>query len=56
VRDLAVQFDGEPTEELAGELLWALVAEMQAADIDPEAVLRARSRQFRDDHGDAATD
>ncbi|MBV9487830.1 MAG: MazG family protein [Frankiaceae bacterium] len=48
LRDLAAQFDDEPTEELAGELLWAAVGEMRAAGIDAEAALRARSRQFRD--------
>jgi XTP/dITP diphosphohydrolase len=48
--DLATRFDGEPTEELAGELLWAAVAEMRAVGIDPEAALRARARRFRDDH------
>jgi XTP/dITP diphosphohydrolase len=41
-------FAEAPSAERAGEALWALVAAMRAADIDPETALRARSRQFRD--------
>jgi XTP/dITP diphosphohydrolase len=41
-----------PTEQAAGELLWALVAGMRAAGVDPEAALRARARAFRDQVGD----
>jgi XTP/dITP diphosphohydrolase len=41
-------FTATPTAPLAGEVMWALVAAMRAAGIDPEAALRARSRVFRD--------
>lgn len=42
-------FTSAPTEETSGELLWAAVAAMRAAGVDPEAALRARSRRFRDE-------
>jgi XTP/dITP diphosphohydrolase len=44
-------FADAPSVASAGELLWLLVAAMRAADLDPEAVLRARSREFRDSAG-----
>jgi len=37
-----------PTEVSAGALLWALVAVLRSADIDPERALRARARAFRE--------
>ena len=37
----------EPSDAAAGELLWAIVAMLRNAGIDPEMVLRARSRAFR---------
>jgi XTP/dITP diphosphohydrolase len=41
-------FAQAPSEALLGELLWLLVAAARAANLDPEAALRARARAFRD--------
>jgi XTP/dITP diphosphohydrolase len=43
------RFAAEPSVETAGELLWEAVSVMRSAGIDPEAALRARAREFRDD-------
>jgi XTP/dITP diphosphohydrolase len=48
-------FERAPSPDAAGDLLWALVAAMRAADIDPEAALRARARSFRDGFGSSPT-
>ena len=48
----ASDFYSAPTAETAGELLWAAVAAIRDADVDAEAALRARARQFRDDYLD----
>lgn len=42
------RFASDASTEAAGELLWAAVTLMRAHDIDAEAALRARARQFRD--------
>ncbi len=42
------RFEHSPSTETAGDLLWTAVQVMRAVDIDPEAVLRARARAFRD--------
>lgn len=44
----AAAYEQEPTVENAGALLWTAVAALRADDIDAEAALRARSREFRD--------
>jgi XTP/dITP diphosphohydrolase len=43
-----VEYERSPSPEAAGELLWALVAELAGQGIDAEAALRARARAFRD--------
>jgi XTP/dITP diphosphohydrolase len=48
---LARDFEHEATEETAAAILWSAVARFAAAGIDAEAVLRARAREFRDEHG-----
>jgi len=45
---LAAAYEGEPTVESAGALLWAVVAALRSHDIDGEAALRGRARAFRD--------
>jgi len=45
---LVAAYDENPHVDAAGALLWAVVAALRASDIDPEAVLRARARRFRD--------
>jgi XTP/dITP diphosphohydrolase len=40
-----------PSVETAGALLWALVEVMRADEVDPEAALRQRARDFRDQVG-----
>jgi XTP/dITP diphosphohydrolase len=45
---LASAYDEDPHVDTAGALLWAVVAALRAHDLDPEAVLRARARVFRD--------
>jgi XTP/dITP diphosphohydrolase len=42
-------FVADPSVATAGELLWRLVEATRAADVDAEAALRHRARQFRDD-------
>jgi hypothetical protein len=44
----AATYEQEPTIENAGTLLWTAVAALRIDDIDAEAALRARSREFRD--------
>jgi XTP/dITP diphosphohydrolase len=44
----AERFAAEQSAEAAGELLWNAVALMRAHDIDAEAALRSRAREFRD--------
>jgi XTP/dITP diphosphohydrolase len=48
VSDTAAAFTAAPSERSAGDLLWAVVAAMRAADVDAEGALRGRARQFRD--------
>jgi XTP/dITP diphosphohydrolase len=45
----AERFVVEPSDDSAAELLWIAVAQMRVNGIDPEAVLRARARSFRDE-------
>jgi XTP/dITP diphosphohydrolase len=44
----AAAYDDDPGVETAGALLWTVVAALRGADVDAEAALRGRSRQFRD--------
>jgi uncharacterized protein YabN with tetrapyrrole methylase and pyrophosphatase domain len=44
----AAAYEAEPTVEAAGALLWTVVAALRNDDIDAEAALRGRSREFRD--------
>lgn len=44
----AERFGRSPSPESAGEVLWAAVEMMRRLDIDAEAALRARAREFRD--------
>ncbi|MDQ1696346.1 MAG: hypothetical protein QOJ03_1699 [Frankiaceae bacterium] len=44
----AAAYDEEPGVKAAGTLLWTVVAAFRGNDIDPEAALRGRSREFRD--------
>jgi len=44
----AAAYEQEPTVDNAGSLLWTVVAAMRIDDIDAEAALRTRSREFRD--------
>ena len=44
----AAAYEAEPTVHAAGSLLWTVVAALREDDIDAEAALRARSREFRD--------
>jgi XTP/dITP diphosphohydrolase len=46
--DALARYDGTPSTESAGELLWALVAAMRSADVDAESALRAVARTYRD--------
>jgi XTP/dITP diphosphohydrolase len=47
--DAAVaSYADDRSEQTAGELLWAVVASMRDAGIDPEVALRSRARTFRD--------
>ena len=46
---VAAAYDDDPGVETAAALLWTVVAALRANDIDAEAALRGRSRQFRDD-------
>ena len=48
VAALAGAFEDEPHVDSAGALLWAAVALLRSADVDAEAALRARARDFRD--------
>ena len=41
-------YEAEPNARSAGALLWTIVAVLRGADIDAEAALRGRSREFRD--------
>ena len=53
----AAAYDDEPSVETAGALLWTVVAALRGQDIDAEAALRGRAREFRDrllDTGEAA--
>jgi XTP/dITP diphosphohydrolase len=43
-------FEGSPSSESAGQLLWSLVQALQELGIDAEQALRARARDFRDRH------
>jgi XTP/dITP diphosphohydrolase len=43
----AAAYDDDPTVESAGALLWTVVAALRGSDIDAEAALRGRARQFR---------
>jgi len=45
---LAAAYDDEPSPDSAGALLWTVVAALRSHDIDGEAALRARAREFRD--------
>ena len=45
----AATYDEEPGVEAAGALLWTVVAALRANDIDAEAALRRRARDFRDE-------
>jgi hypothetical protein len=45
---LLADFERQPTDETAAELLWALVDAMRLAGIDAEQALRSRARVFRD--------
>jgi XTP/dITP diphosphohydrolase len=42
------RFTSRATAEAAGDLLWTIVAVLRAHDIDAEAALRSRAREFRD--------
>jgi len=44
----AAAYDDEPSVETAGALLWTVVAALRGQDIDAEAALRGRAREFRD--------
>jgi XTP/dITP diphosphohydrolase len=44
----AAHYETSPGVESAGQLLWAVAAAMRADDVDAEAALRGRARQFRD--------
>ena len=46
-------YESTPGVESAGQLLWAVVAAMRADDVDAEAALRGRAREFRDRLGAA---
>jgi XTP/dITP diphosphohydrolase len=41
-------YDDEPSVDTAAALLWTVVAALRGHDIDAEAALRGRSREFRD--------
>jgi XTP/dITP diphosphohydrolase len=45
---LLAEFEREPSNHTAGELLWALVAATREAGVDAEQALRSRARVFRD--------
>ena len=45
----AAAYDEEPSVDAAAALLWTVVAALRSHDIDAEAALRGRSRQFRDE-------
>jgi XTP/dITP diphosphohydrolase len=47
VAGLAAAVEADPHVDLAGALLWNVVAMLRSADIDPETALRARARAFR---------
>jgi XTP/dITP diphosphohydrolase len=53
VAGLAAEFESSPHVDSAGALLWSTVALLRAADIDAEAALRRRAREFRDRVGEA---
>jgi uncharacterized protein YabN with tetrapyrrole methylase and pyrophosphatase domain len=42
------RYRDNPSQSSAGDLLWTLVEVMRADDVDPEAALRQRAREFRD--------
>lgn len=44
----AAAYDDAPSVEAAGALLWTVVAALRNDDVDAEAALRGRSREFRD--------
>jgi XTP/dITP diphosphohydrolase len=44
----AAAYEAEPTVHTAGALLWTVVAALRDNDVDAEAALRGRSREFRD--------
>lgn len=44
----AAAYENEPGMRTAGALLWTVVAALRLDDIDAEAALRSRSREFRD--------
>jgi XTP/dITP diphosphohydrolase len=48
IEDAVARYRANASVESAGELLWAIVAVMRSAGIDPETALRARARDFRD--------
>jgi XTP/dITP diphosphohydrolase len=48
VAAVAASYEAEPTVHTAGALLWTVVAALREDDIDAEAALRGRSREFRD--------
>jgi XTP/dITP diphosphohydrolase len=48
LEDTVREFTSSPSEASAGRLLWQLVEVMRGSDIDPEAALRQRAREFRD--------
>jgi len=44
----AASYEAEPSVHAAGALLWTVVAALREDDVDAEAALRGRSREFRD--------
>jgi XTP/dITP diphosphohydrolase len=44
----AASYEAEPSVHTAGALLWTVVAALREDDIDAEAALRGRAREFRD--------
>jgi hypothetical protein len=44
----AASYEEEPSLRTAGALLWTVVATLREDDIDAEAALRGRAKEFRD--------